>query len=148
MSNLILSAYLAKQGWPRVTDNGRQKHVDRLEARYGIVLPDDFREYILTLCPADDELDDDLGTWWGLNGICNLPEGYNSSIRLKDISVRSNQYLLFADHSFWCWAWAISCTDDDNRGKVALISGAPDKFVAASFSEFAERYVADWASVC
>ena len=35
--------------------------------------------------------------------------------------------------------WTISCTDDDNRGRVALIGGLPDHFVANSFVEFVER---------
>lgn len=148
MSNLILPGYMAKQGWPALVGEDREADVARLEERYDVILPDDFRNYLLTLCPVEDQLDDDLGTWWGLNSITNISEGYEHQVILAGVNGRAPQYLLFMDFSFWSWAWAIACTDDHNRGKVALVGGLPDRFVAASFTEFAERYVVDWASVC
>jgi len=57
------------------------------------------------------------------------------------------QYLFFADYCIWCWAWAIACTNDGNRGKVAVIGGAPDRFVADSFSDFVQKYLASPTSV-
>jgi hypothetical protein len=146
VSNLILSGYMAKQGWPKRVMRNRHAEVARLEARYGVVLPEDFREYLLTLCPDDDQWDDDLGIWWGLGSIKSISEDYKQKVAAPEIEARSSQYLLFADHCIWCWAWAIACTDDKNRGMVALI-GSPDRFVAPSFTSFAEAYVTDWASV-
>lgn len=63
------------------------------------------------------------------------------------IAAEAHSYLFFADYSIWCWAWAICCGDGPNRGKVALVGGAPDRIVADSFSDFVERYLRDPASV-
>jgi hypothetical protein len=48
----------------------------------------------------------------------------------------------FADYLIWCWAWAIVCGDDENRGRVVVISGH-DRFVADSFAQFVDLHISD-----
>lgn len=43
----------------------------------------------------------------------------------------------------WCWAWAICCSEGPNRGKVAMIGGQPNHFVADSFRDFLAMALAD-----
>jgi hypothetical protein len=57
------------------------------------------------------------------------------------------KYLFFADYIIWCWAWAIACGDDDNRGRIAVINGLSDHFVADGFGQFVDRYILDKNSV-
>lgn len=57
------------------------------------------------------------------------------------------KYLFFADHLIWSGAWAIACTDDENRGRI-LIVGGDERFVADSFKEFVDKYLTDNNSVC
>lgn len=110
-----------------------------LEQRYGISLPNDFRSHLLKL-----EADGDGGywvenvDWWPIDRVRNIPEEYEHPVRNPQIAERATSYLFFADYAIWCWAWAICCDDSEDRGKVAIVGGAPDRIVATSFSEFRE----------
>jgi len=118
------------------------EQVEGLEQRYGIRLPSDFREYLLCSCPDGEVYEEDLTSWWSLDRIRNIPEEYNHEIVDNAIARDAAKYLFFADYSLWCFAWAIACGEDENRGKILIVSGR-DRFVADSFSQFVDRYVAD-----
>ena len=93
-------------------------------------------------------MDNEVTTWWNFRDIKNIPDGLAGEVG-PVIRDRGEKYLFFADYSLWCWAWAISCTEDEDRGKVAMITnGAHDRFVADSFSDFVARYVSDMRLVC
>ena len=121
--------------------------IHALEDRYGIAFPEDFRRYLLTSCPAEENWDDENTNWWPLHRIRNIPDEYEPEISDEEIAADAGKYLFFADNFIWAWAWAISCTDDGNRGRVAVIGGT-DRFVASSFTEFVDRYLTDFNSVC
>jgi len=122
--------------------------VRELELRYAVTLPADFKDYLLNSCPAEDACDVETTTWWAVGSMKTVPEDYSFNVNHPAIALHANKCLLFADYCIWCWAWAITCTDDEDRGKVALIGGAPDRFVADSFSDFVQRYIGDVRSVC
>jgi len=122
--------------------------IETLQDQYGVLLPIDFKEYILTACPAEDFWDAEHTVWWHFGRIKNVPEEYPHEIRSVTIAEQARRYLFFADYCDWCWAWAISCTYDENWGKIALIGEAPDRFVANSFSDFVQKYLADIRLVC
>ena len=113
-----------------------------LERRYGIQLPDDFREYLLNSCPRDSAFDSDNIIWWPLGRIKNIVDEYPHKITDQIIARDAAKYLFFADYCIWCWAWAIACGDDENRGRVVVISGQ-DRFVADSFAQFVDLYIDD-----
>jgi hypothetical protein len=117
--------------------------VERIEARYGIRIPEDFRRYLLEVCTVAERMDGETTTWCGLDGVCSIPDDYDGEITDPAVAAEANAYLFFADYLIWCWAWAVCCSDGPNRGKVALIGGMPDGFVAGSFTEFVERYLRD-----
>ena len=123
-----------------------ESEVAALEARYGIRLPDDFREYLLLGCPREEwsEWDRALVIWWGLHRILNILDEYDRwpAIKNPDVLASAAKYLFFADYSIWCWAWAIDCIETANRGRIAVI-GSSDCFVAGSFAEFVTRYCLD-----
>ena len=128
------------------TTSHDESEVAALEARYGIRLPGDFREYLLMGSPLEewDAWDNEMVTWWGLPRILNVPEEYDHWQTIKNPDVLSNatKYLFFADYCIWCWAWAIECGEGPNRGRVVIIGG-DDPFVADSFAEFVTRYSLD-----
>jgi len=143
----ILQRWWAKTDAAVVGGSASEDQVRALEQRYNVSLPEDFRAYLRTACPAAECWDAEGTAWWSLDRIKNIPDEYAHQIKNPDIAPHSSQYLFFADYLVWCWAWAISCTNDDNRGKVMVIDGRDDPFVANSFSEFVECYIADWSSV-
>lgn len=118
----------------------------QLEARYGIALPADFRQYLNRGVPTAENWDAEDGNWWPTERIKNIPDEYEHSVD-DPLAQNAAKHLIFLDYSIWCWAWAISCADDETYGKVAVIGGLPDGYVADSFAEFVERYTTDWMSV-
>jgi hypothetical protein len=57
-----------------------------------------------------------MTTWWSLDRIKNIVDEYPDKINDETIGRDAAKYLFFADYSIWCWAWAITCGDDENRG--------------------------------
>jgi SMI1 / KNR4 family (SUKH-1) len=125
-----------------------QESVDRLKARYGIRLPDDFRDYLLHACPKEESenMDDEGTAWWPLDRLLNIPDEYPHTITDPAIAKNAAKYVFFADYMIWCWAWAIDCSEDKDPGRVAVIGG-PDRFVADSFAEFVDRYIEDQTQI-
>ncbi len=118
-----------------------------LEQRYGIVLPADFRTYLLHVAPEEDHWDEGDATWWPLSRIHNIPEEYEHPLKNPVVAAMAGRCLFFADYMIWCWAWVICCEEGDFYGKVAVI-GSDDRWVADSFTDFVRKYVADPLSVC
>jgi hypothetical protein len=138
-----LQRYWTKSNAGILTVTHSENEVAALESRYGVRLPDDFREYLLQSCPSrDEEVDDRVTSWWGLSRIKNIPDEYCYEIGHPEIAANAHTYLFFADYIFWSMAWAIACGEDENRGCIIAISGE-DRFVANNFREFVERYVID-----
>lgn len=113
--------------------------VEALEERYSLQLPEDFRSYLLSAAPSVTFMDD-IGTqWWAPNEIKSIPDecpdGPPGQINLE-IEREKDAYLVFADYLIWCYAWAICCSNGPNRGKIALLGGLPDRFVADNFRDF------------
>ena len=137
--------------------NTDESQIVALENRYGISIPDDFREYLKN-APAVADWDAEGGAWWSIDRIKNIPDEYeyignnykgNDLDTLNDlIAQNAHEHLFFVDFMAWCWAWAINCGQGENRGKVAIISGGGnDYYVADSFTEFVTKYTTDKPSV-
>jgi SMI1 / KNR4 family (SUKH-1) len=146
-----LQGYWLDTGANVQTNPLSERAVAELERKYGASLPHDFREYLLRLCPVNEYLNDNCdqrGTyWWSLGRIKSIPEEYEHKVVNELVARHASKYLFFADYVIWCWAWAIACSDDENRGKVVVVNGVSDKFVADSFSQFVDRYIEDEFSV-
>lgn len=56
-----------------------------LERHYGILLPNDFKNYLLTSCPASTSWDSEMGCWWDIDRIKNIPDEYKREIKEQDI---------------------------------------------------------------
>jgi hypothetical protein len=126
-----------------VTAASGVEELTALEDRYSIILPSEFRAYLLNSAPqSDPSLDNELTNWWPLARIKNVPDEYEHRINSAAIRERARACIFFADFSIWCWAWAICCDDSEYRGQIAVVGGE-DRFVASSFSDFVVRYIAD-----
>src|SRR6478752_4078984 len=105
-----------------------------IERRYGIRLPEDFKTYLDTRAPSEDFWDDANFVWWSAARVKSLTEECGRDTpdeqRNNEIEEEATRYLVFADYLDWCYAYALCCSEGPNRGKVALIGGRPDRFVA------------------
>jgi hypothetical protein len=145
--HLILQIWWSKTASHIETRTTSDADLARLEARYDIELPPDFRQYLSEGVPTVEKWDDNDGTWWPIERIRNIPEEYEHAVG-DPVAQNAAKHLFFLDCSFWCWAWAISCADDETYGKVALVGSNPAGYVADSFTEFVERYTSNWDLLC
>jgi hypothetical protein len=145
-----LAQYWATTDAGVVTTAVSEAKVVALEAKYGVQFPPDFREYLRSICPANesDALDHECTDWWSLDRITSVRAECNYPVKNKELWGNEDKYIIFADGYIWCWAWAISCSDDENRGRIAIIGLDDDRFVASSFQEFIDLYIQDYYSVC
>jgi hypothetical protein len=120
--------------------------IEEIEQRYSVKLPDDFKVYLLLASPNEIYMDD-IGTqWWSIADIKNVTEECEDILldsSNAEIEAERDQYIIFADFLIWCYAWAICCSAGKNRGKVALIGGSPDHFVADSLRDFLALEIVD-----
>jgi SMI1/KNR4 family protein SUKH-1 len=143
-----LRRYWVTTGADVQTTTPGESEIALLEQRYDVQLPRDFRDYLLYSCPlSENNMDGELTCWWPLNRIKNIPNEYVHEIKNASVSGNASKYLFFADYCIWCWAWAIACGDDENRGKVVVINGVSDRIVADSFGQFVDRYINDAQSM-
>jgi len=126
----------------------RELAIQKVEQDYQLSLPEDFRLYLLHASPTDQAWDDEMVIWWPIERLRNIPDEYDHPIAEPRIASQASDWLFFADFSLWCWAWAICCGDGEDRGAIGLIGGSPDRVVADSFSEFADRHLSDPNSLC
>jgi len=148
-----MDPHIELQNWWRQTDAGvvtseiSDEQIADLEHRYGLTLPDAFRAYLRLAAPVEDAWDASNSSWWSVERINNIPDECPDDPG-AELGWETSKYLFFADHSIWCWAWAISCADDETRGNVVVIGGAHNnRVVAQTFADFVANYVKDYASV-
>ena len=122
-----------------------QASVTSLEEKYAIHLPGDFREYLLQSCPAnEDACDNNFTFWWPLKRIKTIAEECDQhAVNNLSVALNAHKYLFFADGYIWCWAWAIACGEDEDRGRIVVVNGINDPFVANNLAEFVDRYIED-----
>ena len=90
--------------------------------------------------PEGNEWDDEGTRWFPLADIKTVREECGDWE--GESALDSSNLIVFADYMIWCYAWAIDCSETDDRGKIALITG-DDHYVADSFDAFLERYLHD-----
>ncbi len=129
---------------------GADDHIKALEERYSLRLPEDFRSYLLHAAPCTTYMNDFGTQWWAASEIKSIadecPDGPPGEAN-HEIDQEKHAYLVFSDYLIWCYAWAICCSDGPNRGRVALIGGVPDAFVADSFRQFLSLELNDDLSI-
>lgn len=114
------------------------------EAKYGVVLPKDFREYFSCVNGMPpDVVDDGMIRFWMLEEIKPLPQGapeYSDSSYVKN----PESLFLFADYSIWAHAYAIRLGSVRLQSNEVIIIGYKSPvLISHSFSEFGDHYLTD-----
>ena len=112
------------------------------EREYGVVLPEDFRDYFLCVNGMPPEVvDDGMIRFWTLEEVKPLREGapdYSDSRYIKS----PESFFLFADYSIWAHAYAIRLGKvllENNE--VVIIGYKSPMRLANSFSSFVDSYL-------
>ena len=119
--------------------------LSRFEIKHDLRLPDDLRDYFLTVNGmvqnVKDESDKNLFAFWPINKLGPMPEICAAdSCAVPDI-VNPSSYFVFIDYFMWSWAYAIQLGESTNS--VILVGTKSPTVVARSFAEFVDLYVAD-----
>lgn len=116
--------------------------LDSFEARHGVVLPEDLRDYFLCVNGMPpDVVDDGMIRFWMLEELQPLPQGAPA---FSDPSYIQNpeSLILFADYSIWAHAYAIRLGSAALQANEIIIIGYESPVtIAQSFSEFVDRYL-------
>ena len=123
-------------------DGGAEEDAVRaFEARRGVRLPPDLRQYFLRLGGArmDGEsaaLDRDLIRFWRLEDVETLASSW---VPAPD----AERWFVIADYSIWTWAYVVRLSADPGAATpVAVSLGASELIpVADSFERFVELYL-------
>ena len=112
------------------------------EQKYGVVLPDDLRDYFRCVNGMPpDVVDDGMMRFWMLEEIEPLPQGapqYSDGTYVQN----PETLFLFADYSIWAHAYAIRLGKRAlESNEVVIIGYESPKSVSESFSRFVDTYL-------
>ncbi|MEO6909138.1 MAG: SMI1/KNR4 family protein [Abditibacteriaceae bacterium] len=137
MSDLIerLRQHWLNQGFS--LDNGASKsQLEELQSKYQIILPDDFKEYLLSISWSKDyDSDDQTISFRTINRINEEAFVY----RYSD----TENYLAFADFLISSHEYGIKLQSHSSTTPVFLLWNHTVIQIASSFTEFLERYLLD-----
>ncbi len=140
--------------WTRVHDVWRRSKIAirpgvssmdiaAFEAKYGIVMPTDVRDYFCAADGTGDDMDECLYRFWPLEEVQPVHD-----VLVSDRFEYSDRYsypdcFAFGDHCINCWVYALRLTGDPMQpAPVFRVTGGdpPGEQMAASFREFMIRY--------
>lgn len=112
------------------------------EEKYGVVLPDDLRDYFRCVNGMPpDVVDDGMMRFWMLEEIEPLKQGapqYSDGTYVQN----PETLFLFADYSIWAHAYAIRLGNEGlESNDVVIIGYESPKSIANSFSRFVDTYL-------
>jgi hypothetical protein len=120
-----------------------QSDIAAFEAKYGIALPPDVREYFSVADGTGDDMDEGLYRFWPLAEVQPVHD-----VLVSERFTYSDRYsypdcFAFADHCIDCWEYAVRLTKDSSQpAPVFRVTGGdpPGEQMATSFREFMELY--------
>ena len=126
----------------KINAGASEAELRAFEDKYGVVLPEDLREYLSCVNGmAHDVVDDGLIRFWTLEEVIPVSEGapqYSDRDYVQD----PETLFLFADYSIWAHAYAIRLGKAVlNSNEVVVIGYQSPKLIAESFSGFVEIYL-------
>ena len=129
----------------KVRPGAAQSEIDAFEARYGVRLPLDLRDYLRAVNGMDSgNTDSQMTNFWGLDRIQPAPL-YCHGGKGAYPDAEAARYFILCDimiDSFW---YTIRLTDDPAGPSPIVVWGIEEEpgVVARSFTEFLEAYLQD-----
>lgn len=125
-----------------------EEKVREFESRNGVMLPLDFREYLLhvdgMVQAGGQDCDPNGFAFWPLARVKSVREEYTKhSTPLPEVP-DADRYFVFIDYLQWCWAYAIRLgARPSDGGQIIHVGKLNPKVVAGSFTEFVDLYLRD-----
>lgn len=124
--------------------------IKEFEARYGVTMSDEIRNYFLTFDGLEDEeWDNDMISFWSLQRIGSVQEilGHRGGIPdyrgIQNHLPDSSCYFVFADYSCFShvYAFRLNATSEDKSPVIWIGNGKTFCHLADSFTSFIRRYL-------
>lgn len=121
-----------------------ESELDSFEAKHGVVLPEDLRDYFLCVNGMrPDVVDDGMIRFWMLEEVKPLPQGAPEYSDPRYIQ-NPESLFLFADYSIWAHAYAIRLESAPlQSNEIVIIGYETPVSLSASFSQFVDRYLTE-----
>ena len=130
-----LRKFWTRQG-VRLRPGASEEEMAAFEARYGVRLPSDLREYFAAADGFDGSTDDETITFLGLDEVKPLGEYWSPEVE------GGNSYFVFADFLISSHVYAVRLARDAGAGNpVAVVYDRELVEAAGSFSEFVAGYL-------
>ena len=141
-----LEQHWRESGAADLSGPATMEDVNRFEQAYGLSLPLDFRNYVQCVdgFRQQDSYQDERGfNFWPLSKISRVDRFEEGKFHF----LNDDAYFVFCDYLDFCWAYAISLGSSENRVVLVGTKDGQPKFVANSFTEFADLYLNDEPSI-
>jgi hypothetical protein len=149
-----MNSFATDKLWIRVHDVWRRSNIviprgasaneiGAFEAKYGVVLPPDVREYFIAANGTGDDMDEGLYRFWPLSEVQPVHDVLVSERFTYPDRFAYPDCFAFADHCINCWDYAVRLTNDPTQpAPVCRVTGSeqPGEQMASSFREFMNRY--------
>ena len=125
-----------------------EERVQEFESRKGVVLPHDFREYLLCVNgmvqSGGQDCDPSGFAFWPLARVKSVSDEYaRHSTPMRKVQ-DADEHFVFVDYLQWCWAYAIRLGPRvSDGGQVIPVGTLHHKVIAGSFTEFVDLYLRD-----
>lgn len=150
----VMNPMATDQLWRRVHDVWRRSRIviphgataneiAAFEAKYGVVLPPDVREYFIAANGTGNDMDEGLYRFWPLAEVQPVHDILVSPRFIYPDRFAYPNCFAFADHSINCCDYALRLTDDPTQpAPVFRVTGSDPlgEQMASSFREFMGRY--------
>jgi hypothetical protein len=137
-----LERYWRESQKPSLCKSATEEKVRIFERLHGILMPKDFRDYVLRVNGFDQakNYQDDRGfNFWPLESIVRVAEYEDGRFGFSN----DDNYFIFCDYLDFSWAYAISFEVlVEQVIKIGAENGKPI-IMANTFAEFVDRYLED-----
>ncbi|HWY53315.1 MAG TPA: SMI1/KNR4 family protein [Terriglobales bacterium] len=131
-----------------IAPGNTEEKVREFESRNGVMLPLDFREYLLSVNGmvqvGGQDCDPNGFAFWPIARVKSVRKEYaEHSTPLPEVQ-DPDAYFVFVDYLQWCWAYAIRVgAGPSEGGQIIHVGTIRSKVVAPSFTEFVDLYLRD-----
>ncbi len=119
------------------------KEITAFEAKYGVLLPSDVREYFIMANGTGNDMDEGFYRFWPLAEVQPVHDLLVSERFTYPDRFSYPDCFVFADHCVGCWSYGVRLTKDPTQSAAVFrVTGSdpPGEQLASSFREFMGRY--------
>lgn len=128
--------------------NVNEENINSFTRTYGLIIPNDIREYFMEINGTNENYDGRFFKFYPFSQFKSIDDHFNNWEGVpnynaaKNVIRDSQNCFVFADYMCYTFSYAIRLYPKEMKvNEIYIICGDEYKFIASSFSEFAELFV-------